>query len=332
VPEDPAITDHLKPLRDMVFLGGCIFALTPWASAPVSLGLGVALALLGLAAFQKQAKKWSKLLIQVCIVLLGFSMNLSEVVRAGATGLLFAAGTIVGTFAAGYLLGRLLRTDRTLTTLLSTGTAICGGSAIAAVGAVIGASEVHMSVSLATVFILNACGLYIFPPLGHALHLSDVQFGTWAAVAIHDVSSVVGAASFFGEHYSQGSKVALQTATAVKLSRTLWIVPVAFVAAWAVRRGAAEPGAPVRKAAPVPWFIGLFVLAAASRTWAPLPEQTTAGLVVAAKTGMSLALYLIGSGLSRKAIAAVGWRPLALGVGLWVLISGAALFVVWRTV
>lgn len=315
-----------SPLAALLFIAGAAFSLTPWSSPALSLALGIALALLGLAAFEGFARKAPRSLIQACIVLLGFSMDLRQVLEAGATGLLFAAGTIVATFALGALLGGWLGIEPKLTALLSAGTAICGGSAIAATGSVIGATGAQMSVALATVFILNAAGLYLYPPLGHWLGLSQTQFGTWAAVGIHDVSSVVGAATMYGES-------ALQTATAVKLSRTLWIVPVAIGASRLLGPGRGEAGGELpegarRTAGVVPWFIGLFLLAAAIRTASPAVAVASPDLVRVAKAGMSLALFLIGTGLSRRAIAAVGWRPLALGVALWVFISVAALVVV----
>ena len=212
--------------------------------------------------------------------------------------------------------------DQKLCTLISSGTAICGGSAIAAVGSTIRASGTHMSVAIGVVFILNAIGLWVFPSLGHALNLSQHQFGVWSAVAIHDVSSVVGAASAYG-------KEALEVATAVKLSRTLWIVPVAIVAAWFFRKELA--GKESHSRLPVPWFILLFVLASVVGTSLMAPGLAH-GLSDAARRGMNIALLLVGLGLSRKALASVGVRPLVLAVALWVFISVVALAVVRATI
>lgn len=328
-----------RPLRsvlhNVVVGAGVVFCLSPWASPPLALGLGIVLALSGLATAGPWAKRASKVLIQVGVVLLGFKMNLAEVLRAGATGIVFAAGTIVATFAAGAALGRLLRVDPKVTTLLSSGTAICGGSAIAAVGSVIRASGAQMGVALATVFVLNGAALYLFPPMGRWLAMSQEQFGTWAAVAIHDVSSVVGAGMEYGTE-------ATEVATAVKLSRVLWIVPIAFIAARAHREPEGEGAAAAR--VPVPWFVGLFLLAAGVRTAVPelterapgigrfIGEDLLPALAAGAKVAMTVALFLIGAGLSRAALKSAGWRAMALGIALWVLISTVALAVVLATV
>lgn len=284
--------------------------------------LGVAVALVGFAPHGDMVKKLSRITIQVCVVGLGFAMNLHELVRAGLTGLGFGFGTIVATFALGFLIAKWLRIDQKLCTLISSGTAICGGSAIAAVGSTIRASGTHMSVAIGVVFILNAVGLWVFPPLGHRLALSQNQFGVWSAVAIHDVSSVVGAASAYG-------KEALEVATAVKLSRTLWIVPVALVAAWFFRKEL--EGKESHSRLPIPWFILLFVLASVAGTYF-MSQEVAAWISAAARKGMNIALFLVGLGLSRKALASVGVRPLVLAVSLWVFISVVALIVVRTTI
>ncbi len=304
--------------------------------APAALAVGIALALAGLAAFEKPAKNAAKWLIQASIVLLGLSIPLTEVARAGLAGLALAVGTIALVFAASLALGRVLGTPRPLTALLTSGTAICGGSAIAATSSVIGASPAHTSVALAVVFLLNACGVYAYPPIGHALGLSAEQFGAWAAIGIHDTAGVVAAAKSY-------SDAALDQATVIKLTRVLWIVPVAFaLAAW-LRR--AEPGTRPgpRRSAPVPWFIGLFLAACLVRTLFPslaqpvdwLPGAASSPALAAKWLGkylLTLALFLIGAGLSRAALASVGWRPLAHAAGLWVLVSVASLLVIARTV
>ncbi|MBL8763597.1 MAG: putative sulfate exporter family transporter [Phycisphaerae bacterium] len=313
----------MKPWIFLIFAGLC---LTPWARAEYALGAGIVLALAGQAAFESHGRKLSRLLIQSSIVALGLTIDLRTVIAAGAQGMAFAAGTIIGVFALGALLRRLLRTDAEVSVLLGAGTAICGGSAIAATGSVIRAAESSMSVALAAVFVLNAAALYVFPPVGHALGLTEHQFGTWAAVAIHDMSSVVAAGKSYGP-------AALEQATVVKLTRVLWIVPVALAAGWWFARarradGPAEPSPRL----PVPWFVVLFLCASAARTAFPTLTGPAEVIRAAAKTAMCLALFLIGSGLSRAALARIGWRPFAQAVMLWVTVSVAALAVVRATV
>jgi uncharacterized integral membrane protein (TIGR00698 family) len=291
------------------------FCLTPWCSPPIALALGLALALTLGSPFK--TSKLTKLLLQASVVGLGFGMNLQKVVAAGKTGLLFTIATIAGTLLLGTLLGRAMRMSAGTAHLISSGTAICGGSAIAAVGPVIGASDEEMSVSLGTIFILNAIALFVFPVIGHALGLTQTQFGVWAAIAIHDTSSVVGAASSYGAD-------ALQIATTIKLTRALWIVPLAIGTALAFRRRSTR--------AALPWFILFFVLASVVRTYVAAPQQVWETLVNLARVGLTVTLFLIGSALSRRSIATVGARPLLLGITLWIVISAAGLWAVMTTV
>jgi uncharacterized integral membrane protein (TIGR00698 family) len=325
-------------------IAAAVIVATPWVPRawgtegrvplPVALTLGVALALLGLTARPKQAAKLAKVLIQVAVVALGLGMNLRQVADAGLVGLAFAAGTIVGTFALGAAAGRLLGTERKLTTLLSSGTAICGGSAIAATASVIAATEAQIAVAMGCVFLLNAVAIWTFPGLGHALHMTQTQFGAWAAVAIHDVSSVVGAAKEFDKRYADTDHAALatQVATAVKLTRTLWIAPVAVACGWWFRR-AGEVEGTHRAKVPVPWFVAWFLVAACVGTLFPqvAPVAAAAGKL-AKESVMAVALLLIGCGLSVSAVRQVGWRALVLAVTLWVAISVAALAVVMKTI
>ncbi len=365
-----------------VCAGACLL---PWITPPIALGVGIVLALLGMTSHTKPATKIAKYLIQIAVVMLGLGMDLRKVAEAGMMGLEFAAGTIVGTFALGIVLGKLLKIDAKLTTLLSSGTAICGGSAIAATASVIGAAEGPIAVAMGAVFLLNALAIYIFPSIGHDLaHLSAHQFGTWAAVAIHDVSSVVTASGSFDKQWPDAANPALasQTATAVKLTRTLWIAPVTLVCAWWFReRGTGfparagdmeaqgtktsgeapetRPGKPVphgkdtggtpvprRVKIPVPWFVLWFVVAAGIGTmfgdeqklraadahvpflhhWVTLASEF--GAHFAKEKLMSVALFLIGCGLSPKAIVSVGWRAMVMAIVLWIAISAAALMVV----
>ena len=309
-------------LRPLLFALLAAFCVSPWASPPVALALGLALALTLGNPFPGPSRHAAKGLLQGCVVLLGFGLNLSLVLRAGASGALFASASIGLTFALGFWLKGRLGIAAKTSALISAGTAICGGSAIAAVGSVIGAAEGEMTVALGTVFVLNAVALFAFPLLGHALGLTPTQFGTWAGIAIHDVSSVVGAASRYGGG-------ALGTATAVKLSRALWIVPVSAGAAALFRRAA-----PGQTAGPmhVPWFIGLFGLASVARTLWPDVAALAPILTHLATMGLALTLFLIGAGLSRETLRQVGPRPMAQGILLWLAVSGGSLWVVLRVV
>jgi len=304
----------VSALRYVLFFAFLLFCVTPWASPPLALALGLGLALTAGNPFGKQTSKPTKLLLQASVVGLGFGMNLQKVVQAGRTGVLFTIATIAGTLLLGWLAGRALGIERRTAHLISSGTAICGGSAIAAVGPVIDATDEEMSVSLGTVFILNSIALFVFPLIGHALHLSQTQFGVWAAIAIHDTSSVVGAAAKYGNE-------ALQIATTVKLTRALWIVPLTIGTALAFRHKSTRIA--------IPWFILWFLVASVVRTYAVGPWES---IVTVAKIGLTVTLFLIGAALSRKSIAAVGTRPLILGVLLWIVISCASLFAVLHTI
>ncbi len=297
-------------IRKATFVALLLFCLTPWCPPPLALALGLIFALTLGSPFN--TSRQTKLLLQISVVGLGFGMNLQKVFEAGRSGILFTLATIAGTLILGYLLGRAMNISSGTAHLISSGTAICGGSAIAAVGPVIGATDEEMSVSLGTVFILNSVALFIFPAIGAALHLTQSQFGIWSAIAIHDTSSVVGAAAAYGAE-------ALQVATTVKLTRALWIVPLTLGTAYAFRRSTAGRVA-------IPWFILFFLIASVIRTYVPAPQVTWDVLVRIARIGLTVTLFLIGSALSRKSLAAVGFRPLILGVILWVLISAAGLW------
>jgi uncharacterized integral membrane protein (TIGR00698 family) len=301
-----------------------IVCLLLWASPPMALVAGILFALLighPFAHWNHHVTQW---LLQICVVLLGFGMNLPVVLRLGLNGSVFAAATIGATLLLGYWLGRKLSLDKRTTTLISVGTAICGGSAIAAVSSVIGASEAEIAVSIGTIFLLNAVALYVFPLAGHLLHLSQAQFGLWAGVAIHDISSVVGAGMSYGPD-------ALATATAVKLSRTLWIVPLTLALAFGLaRRTQAGVGAEDSRRNPrfktmVPWFIGFFLLASLLRSYMPVIPAWSPRLSEVARRGMILVLFLIGTSLSLRALRAVGWPTVLAGLFLWLFVSLASL-------
>lgn len=305
--------------RKILFFLLIIACLTPYVSPPAALALGLALAFTVGNPFQGKIGKPTRILLQVSIVLLGFGMDLSKVVAAGRSGILFTIATIFGTLALGWFIGKILKVKDKTSSLISSGTAICGGSAIAAIAPAIRADSEEISVSLATIFILNSVALFIFPAIGHWLNLTPNQFGVWAAIAIHDTSSVVGAAAKFGGE-------ALQTATALKLARALWIVPVTLFFAFVYRSNGSEK----RTKIAVPWFIFLFLLATVLRTYAPtkMPPSIFDSLVNVAKTGLTITLFLIGASLSRSALKTVGVRPLIQGILLWIVISIVALFAV----
>ena len=293
-------------LRKSLFFILLVFCVTPWATPPIALGIGLLFGLSLGHPYASKNSKITKILLQVCIVALGFGINLRKVVDAGRDGILLTLATIAGTLLAGYAFGKLLSVNRVVTHLVSSGTAICGGSAIAAVGPVVDASEEQMSISLATVFVLNAVALFIFPPIGRGLALSQEQFGLWSAIAIHDTSSVVGAASRFGDE-------ALAIATTVKLTRALWIVPLTFLTAYLFRKKDAK--------ITVPWFILYFLIASIIGSMLPQLGNIWSSIAAASKIGFKLTLFLIGAGLTRRSLAAVGARPLVLGVILWAFIS-----------
>jgi uncharacterized integral membrane protein (TIGR00698 family) len=308
--------------RKIVFLLAAGFCLTPWSSPPIALMLGIVLALTHENPFHRISRSAAKNLLKLSVILLGLGINLTVVLKAGASGALFAVGSIAATFVLGYFLGKWLKIPIKASALISAGTAICGGSAIAAVSSVINAAESEISVAMGTVFVLNAVALFIFPPLGQILHLTQTQFGTWSGVAIHDISSVVGAAS----HYGQS---ALYTATAVKLSRALWIVPISAAASYIFQNQQAKSAGGGRIHKPqVPWFIGLFILASVVRTFVPEVARWSPLVTQISETGLTLTLFLIGAGLSQRMLKAVGWKPMLQGVVLCIFISATSLGVI----
>lgn len=261
----------------------------------------------------KQSSKASKYLLQFAVVGLGFGMNLLESLQSGKEGMLFTVVSVVGVLAIGYWLGRRMLMDSKTAYLISSGTAICGGSAIAAVAPILNATPNQMSVSLGTIFILNAIALFIFPPIGQLLELTQEQFGLWAAIAIHDTSSVVGAGAAYGHK-------ALEVATMVKLTRALWIIPLSIATTFFFKQKDAK--------VKIPWFILFFILAMMTNTIFNLPNNLTSSIVSLSKIGMTITLFLIGSGLSLKVLKSVGTRPLVLGVTLWVFIGVISLIVI----
>lgn len=282
-----------------------------------ALFIGLVFALLLKNPDAKFNKKASKYLLQVSVVGLGFGMNVSESIKSGCDGMIFTIASVFGVMILGVLIGYWLHINRKTSYLIASGTAICGGSAIAAVGPIIKANENEMAVSLGIVFILNAIALFIFPIIGRFLNLTEIQFGTWAAIAIHDTSSVVGAGEAYGP-------LALQTATLVKLTRALWIIPLAIVTMFIFRDK--------RRKISIPWFIFLFIIAMIINTYFKLPQQITTTLLVLAKKGLILTLFLIGASLSLSSIKQVGIKPLILAITLWIIIGVSSLFVVIATI
>ena len=292
-------------------------AFSSWVTPPVALFIGLAFALLCGQAYPKFNKKVSKKLLQYSVVGLGFGMNLHASLASGKEGMLFTIISVIGTMLIGMFIGRkLLKVNRDTSYLISSGTAICGGSAIAAVGPVIKAKDSDMSVALATIFVLNAIALFIFPVLGGWLGLTQQEFGTWAAIAIHDTSSVVGAGAAYGEE-------ALQVATTIKLTRALWIIPLALVTSFIFKSEG--------KKVSIPWFILWFIVAILINTYLldSVPEvgKAISGL---ARKGLIITMFFIGASLSTDVLKAVGVKPLVQGVLLWLVISiGSLAYIFW---
>jgi uncharacterized integral membrane protein (TIGR00698 family) len=288
----------------IVFLLLFLACLTGWISPPAALLMGIVFGLALPHPFVNESRQGARILLQASVVALGFGMNLHDVLRAGHNGFLYTAAGISFAICAGLLLGGWLQVRGNSSYLITVGTAICGGSAIAAVGPILQADPEEMAVSLGTVFVLNSVALLVFPPLGYALDLSQSQFGLWAALAIHDTSSVVGATARYGAE-------ALLVGTTVKLARALWIVPVALATA-AVRHNKAR--------LQLPWFILLFSVPSASRI--------TPSLFVLGRLGLVATLFLIGTGITRATLTAIGWRPLLQGVLLWLVVGATSLYLV----
>lgn len=288
-----------------------------WVTPPVALFVGLAFALICGQAHPKFNKKTSKYLLQYSVVGLGFGMNLQASLASGKEGMEFTIISVVGTMLIGWFIGkRMLRVDRDTAYLISLGTAICGGSAIAAVGPVLKANDSSMSVALGTIFILNAIALFVFPAIGHALDLSQQQFGTWAAIAIHDTSSVVGAGAAYG-------KEALEVATTIKLTRALWIIPLALVTSFIFKGDG--------KKISIPWFIFFFILAIVVNTYL-LDSVPQVGHEIArfARKGLTITLFFIGASLSMDVVRQVGIRPMIQGILLWLVISVSSLvYILW---
>lgn len=291
----------LKLLFWLLLLACCV----PMVSAPMALSAGLVFGLVIGNPWKNSTSTWSRRLLQASVVGLGFGINLPMILQTGKHAFLYTAISISFTMLAGWLLGRLFKTPQRTSTLISFGTAICGGSAIAAMAPVIRAEGEETGVALATVFTLNSIALILFPPLGHLLGMGQQQFGLWSALAIHDTSSVVGAAAAYGG-------LALAIGTTVKLTRALWIMPSALLAAWFTKS---------EGKASFPLFIIGFIAAAAIKTTLPQFEQLWHPLNSIARQSLVVTLFLIGSGLTREVLAKTGIKPLAQGITLWIVVS-----------
>ena len=338
VTEHPGDYDGIA-LRRFIFLALAALMLVPGTPPALALALGAGFALALGNPFPDMTARSAPLLLKACVIGLGLGMSFDMLRSAGAPALLATATVVLLTTVAGIQLGRLLGVQREAALLISVGTGVCGGSAIAAIGSATGARSESMGVALATVFLLNAVALYVFPAAGAALGLTEEQFGTWAALAIHDTSSVVGAATTYGA-------TALAVATVVKLARALWIVPLTLVMTWQYRRRSADAPRGITAAQTsvpdraglwrttgdaMPWFVILFALAVVVRSLLPDAADGSLDAVArAARTGLVLVLFLIGAGLSRTRLAQVGGRPFLLGILLWVAVATLSLGAVLR--
>jgi len=305
--------NNLVITKKIFFIVCLLFCATPFANNPIALIIGFLFACILGNPFAHISHKATKWLLKICVVGLGFGMNLQAAIHTSKQGLILTVCSIVITLGLGIIIGKLLKISTKTSHLLASGTAICGGSAIAAVAPIVNASEKEISVSLGTVFLLNSIALIIFPAIGHFFNLTQHQFGLWSAIAIHDTSSVVGAASSYGQE-------ALQLATTVKLARALWIIPLSLVSAFVFKSE--------NKKINIPWFIGLFILAMIMNSYIPYISTFNTYIVSISKTGLTITLFLIGVGLSINKIKSVGWKPLLLGVLLWILISVSSLLAI----
>lgn len=288
------------------------FCLMPFFTAPIALASGILLTLFKLEK-PYEIKKYTSKILQWSIVLMGFGMSLEKVIETSQTGVLLTAASVILTFFFGLALGYLYKVDKNTTMLIASGTAICGGSAIAAVSPIIDAKNNQITFALTVIFVLNAIALFIFPVIGQALNMSQENFGYWSAIAIHDTSSVVGAGAAYG-------KEALEVATTVKLTRTLWIIPLSFIVLFLNRK---ENKSNKIK---IPWFILYFVIAIVIAYFLPQYQETYNHINWLGKKGMVLALFLIGTSFSIEDLKTAGLKSFLLGISLWVIISLGTLF------
>lgn len=292
-----------------IFFAGLILAASGFLSPPFALAAGLVYGFTFIHPYHLDARRLAKILLQVSVVGLGFGMDLQQVIRVGRSGFLYTAASISFAMLLGWGLGKTLHVKKRISFLISAGTAICGGSAIAAIAPISNASEEEIAVSLGAVFVLNSVALLAFPAIGSALHLTQTQFGLWSALAIHDTSSVVGATAKFGA-------IALAVGTTVKLARALWIVPMSIGTAFTHKSKAR-----IHR----PWFILFFCIAAAAKTYIPMLQSVYSSLQHLGVVGLTVTLFLIGTGLSKRTLSDVGMRPLLQGVLLWIVVAAVSL-------
>ncbi|ELY1989648.1 putative sulfate exporter family transporter [Vibrio harveyi] len=292
-----------------------LFCLTPFVSSPIALVIGFLLASFSLVPTELPIASFTKKLLSYSIIGLGFGIHFEQALAVTSDGIGLIIATILGTLVLGMTIAKMIKLERTTAYLIASGTAICGGSAIAAVAPAIKAKDEQIGLALATVFVLNSVALFIFPVIGHAIGLDQHTFGTWAAIAIHDTSSVVGAASAYGEG-------ALTTATTLKLARALWIIPVALISAVIFSRGNGEEG---KSKLVIPYFIFWYCAAIAFSDFFPQFEVVYQGIFAIAKQALVVCLFLIGCSISVSKLKSAGAKPLLFGVTLWVLISTTSL-------
>jgi uncharacterized integral membrane protein (TIGR00698 family) len=310
------LTDYFESnpsIQKAIFFTLAFLCLMPFISAPLALVLGFLVVQIVGNPYELASQKFVHILLQVSVVGLGFGMNTNSALKAGKEGFFFTVVSIFSVLVLGYLFTRLLKIENITGYLISAGTAICGGSAIAAISPIVKAKSNQISVALAVVFTLNSIALLIFPIIGHYMDLSQHEFGLWCAIAIHDTSSVVGASSKYGAE-------ALEVATTVKLARALWIIPLSFFSVILFKNKDSK--------ITIPWFIGFFLLAMILNTYIPFVQSFSPIIVKLAKSGLTLTLFLIGAGLSLKLLKNIGIKPLLLAVILWIFISVGALMAI----
>lgn len=303
-----------ESVQKIIFIGFAVLCLTPFISSPIALALGFLMVIFVGNPFEKSLHSYIHLLLQISIVGLGFGLKLDEALQAGKTGFTLTIASIISVMVLGYFLGKVFKLNRPLSYLISVGTAICGGSAIAATSPIIKPDTKQISLALAIIFTLNSLALFVYPAIGSWLNLSQEQFGLWCAVGIHDTSSVVGAASKYGDE-------ALKVATTVKLARALWIIPVSVITMFIFK----SKGSKIK----IPWFIGWFILAILMNTYLPFPDSITSIVTDFAKSGLNLTLFFIGSTLSVQTLKTIGLKPLAAAIILWMVISiGSLIYII----